>query len=104
VTHVIIWEFLVRAGREREFEKVYGPAGAWAALFSKSPEHLGVELLQDTTTSRRYLTIDRWSSADAFRVFREAHADEYAALDARGEGLTEAERKIAVCSPTARPR
>jgi heme-degrading monooxygenase HmoA len=98
VSHVIVWEFVVRAGHEREFEAVYGPTGAWATLFSKSPEHVGVELLRDTTTAGRYLTIDRWRSADAFGRFRKAHLDEYEALDSLCAGLTEVERKIGVCS------
>ena len=102
MSHVIVWEFVVRAGREREFEEMYGPTGAWATLFSKSPEHLGVELLRDTTTSGRYLTIDRWSSADAFGRLREAHSDECEALDARYQGLTEAEKKVGVCSCISR--
>jgi heme-degrading monooxygenase HmoA len=96
--HVIVWEFIVRAGREREFEEVYGPTGAWATLFSKSPEHLGVDLLRDVANPRRYLTIDRWKTSEAFGAFRKAHAAECEALDARCEGLTEAERKIGVCS------
>jgi heme-degrading monooxygenase HmoA len=94
VSHVIVWEFVVRAGHEREFEEVYGPSGAWATLFSKSPEHLGVELLRDVTNPRRYLTIDRWKTSEAFSAFRKAHAFEYEALDARCAGWTEKESKV----------
>jgi len=91
MSHVIVWEFVVRAGREREFEEVYGPTGAWATLFSKSPEHLGVELLRDVANPRRYLTIDRWKTSEAFGAFRKEHAAPYEALDARCGALTEKE-------------
>ena len=102
MTHVIVWEFVVRAGREREFEEAYGATGAWATLFSKSTEHLGVELLRDTAIAGRYLTIDRWNSADAFGRLRKARSDEYESLVARCEGLIETERKIGVCSGISR--
>jgi hypothetical protein len=94
MSHVIVWEFLVKSGREGEFEDVYGARGAWARLFAKSPDHVGTELLRDTTTPNRYLTIDRWKAAGSFGEFREAHRAEYEALDARCEGLTEREAKV----------
>src|SRR5262245_2139467 len=62
VSHVIVWEFRVRAGCEREFEEAYGPGGAWAQLFAASPDCLGTELLRDEADHRRYLTVDRWGS------------------------------------------
>jgi heme-degrading monooxygenase HmoA len=72
MTHVIVWEFRVRAGHEAVFEAVYGAGGDWARLFAKSPDHRGTELLRDASTPGRYLTIDRWASAEAFGEFRRA--------------------------------
>jgi len=46
VTHVIVWEFHVRAGRETEFEAVYGATGDWARLFARSPDFIGTELYE----------------------------------------------------------
>ena len=37
MSYVIVWEFHVREGQEREFEDVYGPSGEWAHLFARSP-------------------------------------------------------------------
>jgi heme-degrading monooxygenase HmoA len=101
VSHVILWEFVVREGCEREFEAAYGPRGAWAALFGKSPQHLGTELLCDTTAPRRYVTIDRWASADAFARFRKDHTAEYDALDARCGAWTEKEARIGTWTVTS---
>ena len=92
--HVAIWELTVRAGAEREFEELYGPGGAWASLFRTAAGYLGTELLRPLADSRRYLTIDRWETAESYAAFREARAAEYQALDARGDALTEEERVV----------
>lgn len=89
---VIVWEFRVNAGQEVEFERRYGPDGDWAQLFHRSPAYRGTELLRDTADPARYLTLDRWESAEAFEEFKRVHAEPYAALDREGEALTESER------------
>src|SRR5260370_7923729 len=83
MSHVIIWEFVVREGCDREFEEAYGSKGAWAALFAKSPEHLGVELLRDTAAPRRYATIDPWASKDSFARFKQDPGPDYHTPDDR---------------------
>jgi len=92
--YVILWEFRVRAEAVAEFERLYGPAGAWASLFRAAPGYLGTELLRDAGGGPRYLTLDRWASPGAYADFRRRQADAYAALDREGEGLTEAERLV----------
>jgi heme-degrading monooxygenase HmoA len=91
---VHVWEFLVDDARRIEFERHYGPRGSWAALFGRAPGYLGTELLRDEATAGRYLTLDRWRSAAAYRAFREQSAAEYAALDLECEALTRAERAL----------
>jgi len=89
--HVITWEFVARPGSETDFEIAYGPAGAWAKLFASSLDFLGTELLRSATRPRRYMTVDRWTSAESFRRFRETHNAEYEALDVKCGQLTESE-------------
>lgn len=96
MSHVILWEFLVSPGHEREFEEMYGPKGAWATLFAKSPDYIETELLRDSISPSRYVTIDRWTHADGFALFRDQHRAEYEMLDARCESLTQKETKIGV--------
>ncbi|MHB8877614.1 MAG: antibiotic biosynthesis monooxygenase family protein [Myxococcaceae bacterium] len=91
---ILVWEFRVRSGCEAEFEAAYGPEGKWVQLFRLGHGYLGTELLRDATDPRRYLTIDRWVSTEAFARFREVHGADYAALDALCEGWTEAEASI----------
>jgi heme-degrading monooxygenase HmoA len=99
--HVLVWEFLVRAGAEADFEAAYGPAGAWAQLFGRADGYLGTELLRDPARRGRYLTIDRWASSADHARFLARHGAEYAALDARCEAWTEEE--VALGAWTARP-
>ena len=92
--YIYIWEFLVRPGREAEFELHYGPTGSWVQLFRTASGYLDTVLLRDVNQARRYLTIDRWESEAAYRAFRQAHATDFVALDSRCEALTVSEREI----------
>lgn len=92
--HVIRWAFEVRRGCEREFEKVYGPRGAWVRLFEKQPGYAGTELLHDANRPARSLTIDRWESRESYDAFKERARAEYEKLNARGEALTRTERIV----------
>jgi len=91
---VAVWEFWVRSGAEAEFEKAYGPDGAWVRLFSGDPAYGGTKLVRDLGEPRRYLTLDSWASAAAYKEFRRLHAEEYRAIDEVCESLTEREAKI----------
>jgi heme-degrading monooxygenase HmoA len=92
--YVLVWEFRVRAEFESAFEAAYGPTGEWAKLFARATGYLGTDLLRDARGTGRYLTIDRWVSAEAFERFRAEHGDEYVQLDARCEPWTEQETAI----------
>lgn len=86
--HVVAWRYRVAAGREADFERLYGTGGDWARLFRRSSDYLGTDLYRDTAHVDVYLTLDRWTSRAAYDDFlRHAH-DDYAALDARGDALT----------------
>jgi heme-degrading monooxygenase HmoA len=93
-TYVLIWEFQVRAGKEREFERVYGSQGDWARFFAQSSGYLGTELHRDATTRGRYVTVDRWNSREEYETFRSQHGAEYQELDAHCEKLTERETPL----------
>ncbi len=92
--YVIVWAFEPHPAAVPEFERMYGPDGEWARLFAGGAGFQGTALLRDAERPGAYLTIDRWDTAGAYDVFRLTHATAYAALDARGEGLTRSERLI----------
>ncbi len=89
-----LWEFAVRASRQNEFERHYGPDGSWVRLFRQSPDYIGTELLKDRANPLRYVTIDHWASVEAFREFRKRFAGEFEALDRQCEQLTTRETPL----------
>jgi len=90
----VIWEYEVREGCEVAFEALYGGDGEWIALFREYGGYVGTELLRDAGQPRRFVTIDRWSSADAYTAFLTTAKLRYEQIDARGNALTVAERHI----------
>lgn len=95
---VVVWQFEVAEEKIAAFEAAYGAEGAWAKLFGTSPEYRGTELLRDAYIPGGYLTIDRWTSEDAFRAFRKEHDAEYEALDRTCDALTSSERRVGAYS------
>src|SRR2546423_130481 len=89
--YAYMWSFQVKAGREAEFESLYGPRGGWARFFGGSSQYLKTELLRDLEKPRRYCTIDYWADPASHQRFCEQHAQEFSKLDSLGENLTESE-------------
>ncbi len=92
--HLIVWEFHVQSGSQPKFEALYGPGGAWVSLFGRDPGWVGTELLRDTGNPERYLTIDRWRSAQSYDRFLAATGERYQQIDRAGEGITVTERLV----------
>lgn len=95
---VVVWQFEIADEQVAGFEAAYGADGAWAQLFRTSPEYQGTELLRDAYVPGNYLTIDRWSSEEAFRAFRKDHDGEYEALDRKCDALTGKETRVGAYS------
>jgi heme-degrading monooxygenase HmoA len=91
---VVVWQFEIAEENVAAFEAAYGPEGAWARLFRTSAEYNGTELLHDAYVPGSYLTIDRWTSEEAFRAFRKEHDLEYETLDRACDALTGRETRI----------
>jgi hypothetical protein len=89
-----IWEFEVHASAEAEFRRHYGPGGSWVTLFRDDPAFVETLLLRDPSRHGRYVTIDRWRSAEAYRLFRENFSAQYRALDQVCESLTSRETNL----------
>jgi heme-degrading monooxygenase HmoA len=91
---VVVWKFEVAEDQAAAFEAAYSTSGAWAALFRSSSDYRGTELLRDAYIPGSYLTIDRWTSEEAFRAFRKDHDQEYEQLDRACDALTSSESRI----------
>lgn len=102
--YATLWEFSVEPSRQAEFESAYGPDGRWARLFSVAPGYLGTELLRDRAVGHRYVTIDRWSSVEAWREFKARFAVEYERLDQECAALTTREAALGEYVPVGGTR
>jgi heme-degrading monooxygenase HmoA len=91
---VVVWQFEVAEENVPAFEAAYCPDGTWATLFRTSPEYLGTELLRDAYVPGAYLTVDRWTSEEAFRAFRRDHDADYEAIDRSCDALTASETRV----------
>ena len=91
---VALWEFEVKPRCQERFQKVYGPGGDWAKLFRSDSNYQYTQLLHDSEHPAIFLTLDFWTSRQAYENFMASHAAEYERLDAVGEELTRGERKI----------
>lgn len=91
---VIIWTYIMKAGKQSEFEGVYNSEGTWAQLFRKAKGYLGTELLRDSEDPLRCVTIDRWKDESSFKRFKEEYYKEYDSLDTYCASLTESEQHI----------
>jgi heme-degrading monooxygenase HmoA len=91
---VILWEFEVKPGCEKQFEDRYGPDGDWARLFRRDPNYRETRLLRDAIRANRYITLDAWDSREAYENFQQENREEYQALDASFESLTVSETNL----------
>ena len=91
---VILWEFEVKPGNQVAFENAYGPGSAWVQLFKRVSHFRGTQLLQDSSRSRYYFTLDFWDSENNYKQFQNSNRDAYNQLDRSFEDLTRQERHI----------
>ncbi len=89
-----IWEFRVAPEHVAEYERNYGPDGAWAQLFRRSPAYHGTELLRDKDDPLRFVTVDKWEDLAPYKAMRQE--EDYKSLDMACEKLTVSERLIGI--------
>jgi heme-degrading monooxygenase HmoA len=94
LAYVIVWEFRIKAEKESEFIKHYGPDGSWARFFRSGGGYVRTELVNDVADPVRFLTLDYWRSQNEFKKFRDENLAEYERLDKDCEGLTEKETRL----------
>jgi heme-degrading monooxygenase HmoA len=97
--YVYIWEYAVAPDSLAEFERVYGPTGEWARLFSKARGYVRTELHRDRVAPLRFVTIDYWESESAWEAFRAEFAASFDELDARCASLTTRETELGRFAP-----
>lgn len=89
-----IWSFVVRPEHVKEFQAAYGPEGDWARFFRNDREYVRTHLLSDRENPARFITVDFWSSYEAWVSFRDRFASRFDALDKTFEQFTIQEVQI----------
>lgn len=92
--YITIWRFHVTAEHATDFERHYGAEGTWAALFRKSSEYIGTELFKGNDAPGTYLTVDTWTSREAYEAFRREEEQAYRTLDEQMDRLTASEEHV----------
>jgi len=91
---LVLWEYDVKPGFERRFERVYGPDGEWVQFFRGDPHYRETRLLLEPSRPSAYVTLDLWDSRETYENFRQQNREAYQALDRSCEPLTQRERHL----------
>jgi hypothetical protein len=74
---VVVREFRVRQGCDKDFELVFAADGIWADLLrTRSQGYIGTELKAVAPDERRYEVRDFWQSHRSFEVFRDWYQED----------------------------
>lgn len=92
----IVWQFDVRPGSEREFERFYGADGEWTALNRRSRSYLGSSFLRDQNRDSRYLVIEYWSEMVVYEQHKSYQSDEIATLNTSRNALVASAEPVGV--------
>ena len=85
----IMWQFDVKAGRESEFEELYGADGAWTAMNRHTRSYLGSSFLKDQNRPLRYIVIEYWSEMLVSEPARGSGMTAVAAFEEKRTALVE---------------
>lgn len=92
----IMWQFDVKAGREDEFEQLYGVDGPWTALNRQTRSYIGSSFLRDQNRASRYILIEYWSEMLVSEPNRGIRGTAMAAVEASRTTLIESVEPLGV--------
>jgi hypothetical protein len=85
----VVWQFDVRAGKNDEFEALYGADGDWTKLSRRSRSFLGSSFLRDLAQPARYLVVEYWSEMVIYERHHADFGDEVQMLEQRRDQIVE---------------
>ncbi|PYQ79268.1 MAG: hypothetical protein DMG01_09225 [Acidobacteria bacterium] len=83
----VVWQFDVRSGKEKEFEKFYGVDGEWTAMNRHSRSYLGTSFLRDQSRTTRYMVIEYWSEMLVYEEHKSYRRDQLETLEKQQQAL-----------------
>jgi quinol monooxygenase YgiN len=85
----VVWQFDVKAGREKEFRELYGVDGEWTALNRQTRSYLGSSFLNDQNRPTRFLLVEYWSEMLVYEQHRSSRLAAIEAIERRRAELVE---------------
>jgi len=85
----VVWQFDVKAGKQAEFERIYGADGEWTALSRTSRSFLGSSFLRDLAQPTRYLLVEYWSEMLVYEQHRASRSAMIESIEERRAELVE---------------
>jgi quinol monooxygenase YgiN len=92
----IMWQFDVKSGREKDFERLYGADGDWTALNRQTRSYLGSSFLHDQNRSSRYLVIEYWSEMIVYEQHRTSRSAIIDSIEQRRAELVDAVEPLGI--------
>ncbi len=83
----VVWQFDVKSGRQKEFEKFYGADGEWSRLSRRSRSFLGGSFLRDQAHETHYLLVEYWSEMVVYERHLRSFDDDVRSLEVRRDEL-----------------
>jgi hypothetical protein len=98
--YLILWRYRVDPAQADLFERTYGDAGPWSALFRASADYRGSTLMrQGSAPAGSYLLIDAWRDQESYETFLSSHRAEYDRLSAQCAPLYLEEERLGTGTP-----
>lgn len=91
---IVLNEFHVKEEHIPAFETEFGSAGTRSETLQKGEGFMSTELMKDGANKRRFITIDRWISKDAYEDFQIEFENESAEVAKLGENMLEKQQLI----------
>jgi quinol monooxygenase YgiN len=85
----VVWQFEVKPGQQKEFEKFYGADGEWTKVGRASRSFLGSSFLRDQARDTNYLLIEYWSEMVVYEKHRRTVSTDVRQLEERRDALCE---------------
>jgi hypothetical protein len=92
----IMWQFEVKAGKEKEFEALYGAHGDWTTLNRPTRSYLGTSFLRDQARLSRYMVIEYWSEMLVYEQHRAYRSDVIESIEQRRAELIDSVEPLGV--------
>jgi quinol monooxygenase YgiN len=86
----VVWQFQVRPGQQREFERFYGADGEWSKLARRSRSFLGSSFLRDQANGTSYMLIEYWSEMVVYERHRNSLVSDIRSIEEHRDVLCEA--------------